>query len=92
MIISFVTYSCSYIVGREASDAWYNEVNQYDFNQGGFSFETGHFTQLVWAGSEKLGVGIAFNSDRTKSYVVARYSPPGNYEGQYQDNVLPVNC
>ena len=54
--------------------------------------ETGHFTQLVWKSSEKLGAGMAFNNDRTKVYVVARYSPPGNYEGQYGDNVFPAGC
>ncbi len=54
--------------------------------------ETGHFTQLVWKNTEKIGAGIAYNSDRTKAYAVAQYSPPGNYEDQYQENVLPPNC
>ncbi len=54
--------------------------------------ETGHFTQLVWKNRERVGVGIAYNSDRTEVYVVAQYSPAGNYEGQYEENVLPANC
>lgn len=79
-------------MGNAATDYWYDEINVYDFSQGGFSSATGHFTQLVWKDSRKLGAGVAFNSDRTKHYVVARYTPSGNYRGQYQENVVPANC
>ena len=30
---------------NEAIDMWYNEVKKYDYNNGGFSMSTGHFTQ-----------------------------------------------
>jgi len=71
---------------------WYGENSQYNYANGGFSLGTGHFTQLVWKGSKKLGIGIGYTSDRRKSYIVARYSPPGNYGGQYQQNVSPAKC
>ena len=29
----------------------------YDFDNGGFSAGTGHFTQVVWKDSVKLGIG-----------------------------------
>jgi len=80
------------VSGADASDAWYSEIKDYDFNNGGFSMGTGHFTQLVWKSSQKLGAGVAFNSDRTKVYGVGQYTPPGNFEGQYADNVLPATC
>jgi len=54
--------------------------------------KTGHFTQVVWKGSQKLGVGFAYSSDRKKVYVVAHYSPPGNFIGQYAQNVLRPKC
>ena len=45
----------------------------------------GHFTQLVWKGSKKLGLGVA--QDRSgKRYVVAQYDPVGNIEGKYEVN------
>ena len=47
----------------------------------------GHFTQVVWKDSKKLGVGIAVSSSGGV-YVVARYSPPGNVMNQFAENVL----
>src|SRR4051812_33693698 len=34
---------------------WYEEAKDFDFARGGFSMETGHFTQLVWVGTKRLG-------------------------------------
>ncbi len=81
-----------FMIGHAPTDNWYNEVAHYNYDHGGFSMETGHFTQVVWKNTAKIGAGIAYNGDRTKAYVVAQYTPPGNYEGQYQENVLPLNC
>ena len=48
----------------------------------------GHFTQVVWKGSEKLGVGKVTGSNGW-TYVVANYHPPGNYANKFRENVLP---
>ncbi|CAF4223576.1 unnamed protein product, partial [Rotaria sordida] len=48
--------------------------------------KTGHFTQVVWRSTKKLGVGVAYADEGRTVYVVAQYSPPGNYQGQYQAN------
>lgn len=66
---------------------WYNEISLYNFAKGEFSSATGHFTQLVWKSSTKLGLGLAYNG--IKYYVVANYQAPGNYLGQFLTNVLP---
>ena len=60
-----------------ATDMWYEELNDpgYDFKNPGFGMGTGHFTQVVWKGSTKLGCGFA------NGWVCARYEPPGNYKG-----------
>jgi len=68
------------------------EKKYYNFGQGGFSTATGSFTQLVWANSQRLGVGIAYSIDRHTAYIVARYLPPGNYGNGYQNNVSPAQC
>ncbi|CAF4590501.1 unnamed protein product [Rotaria sp. Silwood1] len=68
---------------------WYNEIKYYNFNSGSSSMPTGDFTQLVWKSTTRLGVGIAYSNGGRPVYVVAHYSPPGNYMGQYTANVLP---
>ena len=48
----------------------------------------GHFTQVVWKESKKLG--IAYASGKSGTYVVANYDPAGNFLGQYPTNVLAL--
>lgn len=81
-----------FCLGDKATQSWYNEIKDYDFNKPGFSGKVGHFTQVVWKNSKKLGVGIAFANDGRKAVVVANYSPPGNYLGQFPQQVLPATC
>jgi len=40
--------------------------------------EPGHFTQLVWAKSLHLGVGVTTSSSSGKYIVVMKYDPVGN--------------
>ena len=72
---------------QEAADMWYNEINKYSFNQPGFSSNTGHFTQMIWAETTHVGVGKAVKGNST--FVVANYVPPGNVVGRdnYDRNV-----
>ena len=68
---------------------WYEEVSSYSFSNPGFSMSTGHFTQLVWAGSKSVGFGVAVDASGSSFYSVANYDPPGN-SGDYENNVLPA--
>lgn len=52
------------------------------------ALETGRFTQLIWKGTSRLGVGISTHPF-SNVYVVCNYEPRGNNEGQYTKNVLP---
>lgn len=69
---------------------WYGEVSAYDFRHGGFGMDTGHFTQLVWRATERLGCGRA--TCRGMDIVVCNYDPPGNVETEFAENVLPASC
>ncbi|XP_068695407.1 titin-like isoform X2 [Montipora foliosa] len=73
---------------REAIDMWYDEVQDYDFENPGFTYDTGHFTQLIWVGTEEFGMGMTVAPDG-KNIVVGRYFPPGNIVGQFKENVRP---
>jgi len=74
------------IKGKDAVDSWYKEVEKYNYDTETGNAGTGHFTQLVWSGSAKLGVGVA--SKHGKVIVVANYDPPGNFRGKFSKNVF----
>ena len=76
------------VTGTEASNSWYDEIKDYDFNNPGFSMDTGHFTQLVWKGSKELGCGASCQNNAC--VVTCNYYPPGNYIGQFDSNVFPL--
>lgn len=75
---------------KKSVDMWYNEISLYDFNKPGFSSATGHFTCLVWKSSTKFAMGITLKTDTNAVYITMNTSPPGNYVGQFAQNVLPV--
>lgn len=75
------------LTAQDVADMWYNEVRHYNYSSPGFTSNTGHFTQLVWAETTHMGVGRAIQGSTT--YVVSNYSPPGNVQGRnnYERNV-----
>ena len=66
---------------------WFDEVSQYDFNDPGFKYSTGHFTQLVWKATTSIGFGAAVDVKTDMVYVVMRFYPAGNVLGQFAANV-----
>ena len=48
-----------------ATQAWYDEISLFDQNNGGFGMSTGHYTQVVWAGTERLGCAEASCGSRS---------------------------
>ncbi|CAF3536542.1 unnamed protein product [Rotaria sp. Silwood2] len=92
--MQWITFGRAPGSAREAVKGWYDEISMHNFQRPKFSPKTGHFTQLVWKSSKKLGVGIAYSPDRRGVYVVANYYPAGNImgSGSFEKNVLPPNC
>ncbi|MFC4590621.1 CAP family protein [Sphaerisporangium corydalis] len=78
--------------GSEAVKSWYSEIDAYDFSAAKFSGSSGHFTQLVWKGSTKVGIGRASGqgSEYFETYIVFVFEPPGNMQGAFAENVLPA--
>mmetsp|Transcript_84403 Transcript_84403/g.229152 ORF Transcript_84403/g.229152 Transcript_84403/m.229152 type:complete len:264 (-) Transcript_84403:425-1216(-) len=72
------------VTDAKAVDAFYNEIK---YTSGGrvtqFSSQTGHYTQVVWKDSVKLGCGI------NGQLLVCQYASPGNYDGMFSYQVLP---
>jgi len=66
-----------------ASQAWVDESKNYHGEKvGRGNFESyGHYTQVIWPATTKVGVAEATSGDGAK-FVVGRYSPQGNFVGQ----------
>ena len=75
------------ITGKDMTKSWYDEIYDYNFKKPDFKSGTGHFTQVVWVGSKEVGFGAA-QSESGNYYGVANYFPPGNYIGEFEENVL----
>lgn len=55
----------------------------------------GHFSQIVWKSTTHVGCATVMcnglgnvDSSSPLPFTVCNYSPPGNYDGEYADNVL----
>ncbi|KAL5254582.1 hypothetical protein ACHWQZ_G014133 [Mnemiopsis leidyi] len=74
-------------MAEEAIKAWYDEVKKYSYIFPGFSKKTGHFTQVVWKDTTKVGMAIAKDSE--KAFVCANYAPQGNVlaRSEFKKNV-----
>lgn len=77
--------------------AFYNECSAYvgeygKANPGGSFKSYGHFTQMVWKDTSRLGCATVtcpslVNASGHKDFTVCNYKSPGNVSGQYGDNV-----
>lgn len=71
-----------FFVPADAVNNWGSEVENYDFaaNSCAAGKTCGHFTQLVWARTLRVGCGKATGNGN--DYYVCNYDPPGNFVGQ----------
>lgn len=86
--------AAGYATAAAAVQAWYAEEKDYSYWRPGFSHATGHFTQLVWKTTEKVGCGYSDCNGKNGTpgvYLVCEYSPAGNIinNGFFERNVLP---
>jgi len=77
----FLGYS---FTANRGVDMWNDEKADYSYSTVGSSQRgvVGHFTQVIWANTSKVGCGCA-KSANGGYYFVCNYNPPGNYIGQY---------
>lgn len=75
------------VSGVRATQEWYDEVKSTVFGEvTSYSPETGHYTQLVWNSTTKLGCGEA-TLNNGQILWVCRYSPAGNRDGEFSQQV-----
>lgn len=74
---------------NDAVNMWYDEISNYNFDTGRGS-GTGHFTQVVWKDSTRVGCGVKLRCGggmMAMTSVVCRYQQPGNYNNNYLSQV-----
>ncbi|HCW07808.1 MAG TPA: SCP-like extracellular [Cytophagales bacterium] len=68
---------------KDASDSWYSEIKDYKhevLNNSNW-YAAGHYTQMVWRNTTKVGIGQA-TCPNGATIIVGNYDPPGNYLGE----------
>ena len=82
-------YSNREVAVIESAQSWYGEKQFYTpgtpFPADWGNFQAGHYTQMVWSGTNEIGAGKAvIQQGEFKGWlvVVCNYNPPGNMVGQ----------
>ncbi|KAL1802880.1 hypothetical protein DCAR_0934462 [Daucus carota subsp. sativus] len=69
---------------KDAVDSWVGEKQYYDYNSNSCAQgeQCGHYTQVVWRDSVRLGCARVQCRNNGWWFITCNYSPPGNYAGQ----------
>lgn len=73
---------------KEIFDKWYQQGTNFVYRAENVPSKCLNFTQLVWKNTTEFGIAVGSNSDG-EHFIVALYSPRGNYIGDFTANVLP---
>ncbi|XP_027202737.2 Golgi-associated plant pathogenesis-related protein 1-like [Dermatophagoides pteronyssinus] len=69
---------------------WYDEWKTYNFRRPNINPRNGHFSQMVWKSSKRIGCGQAISKgSKGGTFTVCNYDPPGNWKGEELQNVSP---
>ncbi|NXP29563.1 GLIP1 protein, partial [Scytalopus superciliaris] len=79
------TGSLSAFTVKRAITSWYSEVKHYTYDTDTCSKTCGHYTQIVWDTSYKVGCAVhfcprvAYSSITNAGHFICNYAPGGNY-------------
>jgi len=68
---------------KDVVKVWADEEDWYNYasNSCEAGQQCGHYTQMVWKNTTKVGCAIKVGKDKSQSWVCS-YDPPGNFTGQ----------
>lgn len=73
-------YSYAQMIGHLVDERRFYRPGRFpDVSQTGESSHVGHYTQIIWPTSQRVGCGTA--SNQSSDYLVCRYLPAGNIVG-----------
>lgn len=88
MVISYIEIITRFNCLRDlALNMWYKEIGLYSYSNPRFSSKTGHFTQMVWKDTQRVGCASSKSKKTGRIYIVCNYYPPGNVIGKFNENV-----
>ena len=69
---------------KKVVDDWSSERANYDYknNSCPTGKMCGHYTQVVWKSTTRVGCGVAVCDDSREQVWVCQYQPPGNWVGR----------
>ncbi|KAM7543066.1 hypothetical protein Aperf_G00000005156 [Anoplocephala perfoliata] len=82
-------------------NGWFNENQDYNYGTNQCSAVCGHYTQMVWANSNRLGCAYTLCDTLTNApnpgplyFFACQYKSPGNYVGEkpYESGAPCENC
>lgn len=76
IFLTGVGYTPSMVVQQ-----WAAESRSYSYRTNSCSGDCGHYTQIVWRDTRRVGCAVAQNARR--SVWVCSYDPPGNYRNEW---------
>lgn len=82
--------AAGYVGGESPVQAWYDEIELYDYDNPEFTVETGHFTQLIWDTSVELGCAIVMCDNAWRQYTICQYYPRGNIVGNDEESTAEI--
>ncbi|KAI3444128.1 hypothetical protein Pfo_000793 [Paulownia fortunei] len=68
----------------QAAAAWVSERRGYNYwsNSCSYGQECGHYTQIVWRGTTRIGCARVVCYGGRGVFMICNYDPPGNYIGE----------
>ncbi|MCB0497823.1 MAG: hypothetical protein KDC79_16900 [Cyclobacteriaceae bacterium] len=66
---------------KDVVDGWGNEVKDYNYEKNSCSGVCGHYTQVVWKTTKRVGCAKVIDCDGNDIWV-CNYDPPGNWRVQ----------
>uniref|UniRef100_A0A1J3E4A1 Pathogenesis-related protein 1 n=1 Tax=Noccaea caerulescens TaxID=107243 RepID=A0A1J3E4A1_NOCCA len=79
-----IAWSSGRMSGVEAVNMWVKEQDDYDYDSNTCAWDKvcGHYTQVVWRNSVKVGCAkVRCNNGQT--FITCNYDPPGNWNGEW---------